>query len=107
MSNYELYYIGKDSRIECMLVCSLKRRIDWAEDGLKLASWKYDRVAAGKADSINDVFKRHSTLNIDRRRKKQRRSANIGDVIVFDGVPWIVCAFGFTRVPDILWSKIS
>ena len=79
MKNYELFYVDKSNRIECMLVCSLKKRIDWCEDGLKLASWKYELISKGKADNLNEIFKKHANLNIDHRRKKQIRTINIGD----------------------------
>lgn len=106
MKDYAIYYIDNSNRIECMLVCSLKKKIDWCEDGLRIATWKYNIVGRGKAESLNDVFGHYSVLNIDKRRKVQRRSASIGDIIVFDGEPWIVAAFGFNRVPDILAEKI-
>lgn len=106
MKNYELFYVDKSNRIECMLVCSLKKRIDWCEDGLKLASWKYELISKGKADNLNEIFKKHANLNIDHRRKKQIRTINIGDIIFFDGEAWIISAFGFVKVPQFLWKKV-
>lgn len=106
MSEYIVYYIDSECRVECMLVCSLNTRIDWCEEGLKMASWKYNEVARGESDSLNDIFRRHSVLDIDRRRKQNRRAIGIGDVIVLGDQPWIVTAFGFARIPDILWDKM-
>lgn len=106
MNRYELYYVDRQYRLESMMVCSLKNEIDWCEDGLKAITWKYNMVACGKADSLEDVFKRHSALNIDKRRKKQIRTIGMGDVIVFNDEPWMVSAFGFSLVPHFLWEKI-
>lgn len=89
-----------------MLVCSLKKRIDWCEDGLKLVSWKYNLIDTGMAENLNDIFKKHSILNVDKRKKKQIRTINIGDVICFDNEAWIVSAFGFKKIPFFLWNKI-
>jgi len=41
-------------------------------------------------------------LNIDKRKKKQIRTINIGDIILFDGEAWIISAFGFMKIPNIL-----
>ena len=106
MKKYELYYVDKSNRLECMLTCSLKKQIDWAEDGLKLVSWKYNLICKGEADNLNDIFKKFSVLNIDKRKKTQLRTINIGDVIIFDGIIWIVSAFGFVKVPNILWNRV-
>ena len=106
MSEYTVYYIDSKFRVECMLVCSLNARIDWCEEGLKMASWKYNEVARGEAENLNDIFRRHSVLDIDRRRKQNSRAMGIGDVIVLCDQPWIVTAFGFAKIPDILWSKM-
>ena len=104
--DYAIYYVDDSNRIESMLICSLKRTIDWCEDGLRIVTWKYNMVGRGQADTLNAVFRHYSELNIDRRRKKQRRTVNIGDIIVFDGEAWIVSAFGFVRIPEILSRKI-
>ena len=106
MNWYELYYVAKVNRLESMITCSLNSSINWCEDGLRIVSWSYNMVASGKSESIEDVFRKYSHLNIDRRRKKQIRSICIGDVIVFDGVPWIVTGFGFSQIPDFLWKKV-
>ena len=106
MKEYAIYYVDNANRMECMLICSLNRRIDWCEDGLRIVTWKYNMVGHGKAESLNDVFKHYSVLNIDKRRKKQVRTVNIGDIIVFDDETWIVSAFGFLKVPEILAEKI-
>ena len=106
MKRYEIYYVDDENRMECMLVCSLCNRIDWCEAGMRIATWKYNRIGCGQADTLNDVFRHYSTLSIDRRRRSQRRTASIGDIIVFDEESWIVSAFGFVKVPEILASKI-
>lgn len=103
---YEIYYVDKKSRIECMLIFSLMKKIDWCEDGLKIVTWEYTKIAEGNADNLNQIFKKHSILNIDHRKKKQTRSINIGDIIFFDEEPWIISSFGFRKIPDILWKKI-
>lgn len=103
--NYELYYIDKSNRIECMLICSLKNRINWLEQGLKLVTWKYDLIFNGNAENLQEIYKKHSILNIDKRKKKQLRTINIGDIIKFNDDIWILTAFGFVKVPDILWEK--
>jgi hypothetical protein len=102
---YQLFYVDKQNRIECMLVCSLKQRINWIEDGLKLVSWKYNLISEGEAASLQEIYKKHSILNIDKRKKNQLRTINIGDIVVFDGRVWILSAFGFTIVPEVLWEK--
>lgn len=107
MSAYELYYVNKGDRLESMMICSLCRDIDWCENGMRIVSWSYNKVAGGDAGSLGDVFKKYSTLNIDRRRKKQLRTICVGDVIVLDGQAWIVTAFGFSLVPDVLWKKVN
>jgi hypothetical protein len=107
MKEYKLFYIDKSNRIECMLVCSLKKRINWCEDGLKLLSWKYNLIDKGSAETLNEIFKKHSVLNVDRRKKKQNRTINIGDVIYFDDEAWIVSAFGFKKIPEFLWNKVK
>lgn len=106
MKSYAVYYADDSNRIESMLICSLNRKIDWCEDGLRIVTWKYNIVARGQAESLNDVFRHYSMLSIDRRRKKQNRAINIGDIIVFDGEAWIVSAFGFLKIPELLASKI-
>lgn len=106
MKDYAIYYVDEENRIECMLTCSLKNRIDWCEEGLKIVTWKYNLVARGKAENLNGIFRHYSELNIDKRRKKQIRTMNIGDIIKFDGEAWIVSAFGFVRIPDILVAKL-
>lgn len=103
---YKLYFVDKSSRLQAMLVCSLRRRIDWCEDGLKLVTWNYNCVGQGEAENLNQIFKKYSKLNIDKRKKKQTRTINLADIIYFDGEAWIVFAFGFKRIPDILWKKI-
>ena len=107
MFKYEIYYVSKENRLESMMTCSLSGSMDWCENGLKIVSWAYNKVASGKADNINDVFKKYLVLNIDRRKKKQMRTICIGDVIVFDGTPWLVTGFGFSSIPDILWKMIT
>ncbi len=106
MKDYAIYFVDTPNRLECMLICSLRKSIDWCEEGLRIVTWKYNMIGHGKAESLNDVFKHYSVLNIDKRRKKQTRTVNIGDIIVFDGDAWIVSAFGFLKVPAILASKI-
>lgn len=106
MKAYRIYYIDNANRLECMLICSLKKSIDWCEAGLRIVSWKYNMIGQGRAESLNDVFQHYSVLNIDKRRKKQVRTVSIGDIIVFDEEAWIVSAFGFLRVPGILAEKI-
>jgi len=106
MKSYRLYYVDNANRMECMLTCSLNRSIDWCENGLKIVTWKYNMVGHGQAESLNAVFRHYSVLSIDKRKKRQMRTVNIGDIIVFDEEPWIVSAFGFIRVPDILAKKI-
>ena len=105
MKKYVVYYIDSKDRIECMLTCSLNSRINWCEEGLKMASWKYNVVDEGESESLNDIFRKYSTLNLDRRRKSHRRTINIGDAILFGDEPWIVTAFGFVRIPFVLWEK--
>lgn len=105
--DYSVYYISPSDRIECMLVCSLNSSINWIEEGMKMATWTYNKVGEGEAGSVNDVFRKYSVLRIDRRRKHTMRSIGLGDIIVFSDTPWIVTAFGFVMVPDILWNKIS
>ena len=106
MKAYALYYVDDANRMESMLVCSLQRNIDWCENGLRIVSWKYNLVGRGSAESLNDVFRHYSVLNIDKRRKKQMRTINIGDIIVFDEEAWIVSAFGFLKIPELLSEKI-
>lgn len=106
MKNYAVYYIDNSNRIETMLTCSLKKRIDWCEDGLKIVTWKYNVVGRGTAESLNDVFKHYSKLNIDKRKKKNTRTISIGDIVVFDEEAWIVSAFQFMKIPTILSEKI-
>ncbi len=103
---YRAYYVADENRLEAMLVCSLNHRINWCEDGLKLVSWRYNLVDEGDAGDINEVFRKKTALQIDHRRKKQIRSMSLGDIIVFDEVPWIVGAFGFFRIPDILFEQV-
>ena len=105
--DYSVYYIDPSDRIECMLVCSLNSHINWAEEGMKMATWSYNIVGKGEAENISEVFRKYSVLNIDRRKKHTMRSMGLGDIILFGDTPWIVTAFGFVRVPSILWSKIS
>ena len=102
---YELYYVDKANRIQCMLVCSLNNRINWVQDGLRMASWKYNLISSGEAESLQEIYKKHSILNIDKRKKIQQRTINIGDVVIFDETVWILSAFGFIKVPDFLWNK--
>lgn len=90
-----------------MLVCSLKKRINWIQSGLKLVSWKYNLICEGEAEKLQEIYKKHSILNIDKRKKEQLRTINIGDIVVFDQQAWILTAFGFAKVPDILWEKIN
>lgn len=104
---YEVYFISKANRIECMLLCALKRRIDWCESGLRIVSWKYKKVHNGVSETINDAFNRHSRLEFDGRRKIQLRTIGIGDIIVFNGNPYIIGAFGFLEVPMLLWERIA
>jgi hypothetical protein len=106
MKTYSIYYVDDANRMVSMLVCSLKKNIDWCEDGLRVVTWKYNIIGRGRAESLNDVFRHYSVLNIDRRRKKQLRTVHIGDIIVFDDDAWIVSAFWFLRVPSILAEKI-
>lgn len=106
MKTYKIYYVDNANRIESMLVCSINKRIDWCEDGLRIVTWKYNMIGCGQAETLNDVFKHYSILNIDKRKKKQTRTVNIGDIIVFDEEPWIVSAFGFLKIPEILAEKI-
>lgn len=105
--DYSVYYVLPDKRLESMLVCSLRQKIDWCEDGLKIVSWSFKKVESGRALSLKDVFKKYSSLRFDKRRKQQYRTINIGDIIVFDEIPWIVSSFGFIKVPNILWEKIT
>lgn len=107
MAAYEIYYIDRQFRIECMLACSLNGNIDWNEEGMQMASWKYNFICRGKGDDLDGIFRKHSELNFDRRRRVNHRSMNLGDVIVLDGEPWIVCAFGFSRVPQVLWREAA
>lgn len=107
MKKYELYYVDKSNRLQCMITCSFNRKIDWTQDGLKLVSWKYNLICKGQAEQLNDIFKKFSVLNIDKRKKKQIRTINIGDIILFDGEAWIISAFGFMKIPNILWNKIN
>lgn len=106
MKKYEIYYVNKENRIECMLIFSLMKKIDWCEQGLKIVDWKYNKITSGDAENLNQIFKKHSILNIDHRKKKQLRSINIGDIIFFDEEPYIISSFGFRRIPNILWEKI-
>ena len=106
MKDYTLYYVDGENRLECMLVCSLNHGIDWCENGLRIVSWRYNAVAKGRAETLDDVFRHYSVLRIDRRRNRQMRTVSIGDIIVFDGEPWIVSAFGFAKVPEILAKRI-
>ena len=103
---YEVYFINKSNRIECMLVCTLKRNIDWYESGLRIVSWKYKKTHSGNAQSLNEIFNRHSRIEFDKRRKVQLRTIGIGDIILFNDIPYIVSAFGFVQVPDVLWERI-
>lgn len=107
MTRYEIYYVAKENRLESMMVCALNSEIDWSENGLHIMSWTYNKVAGGKGRSLDSVLKKYSVLKIDRRKKKQMRSICIGDIIVFDGVPWIITGFGFSAVPDFLWNEIA
>ena len=74
---------------------------------MKFASWTYRNVARGESESISDVFRKFSVLNIDKRRKHQIRAMCLGDVILFDDEPWIVSGFGFTKIPMCLWAKAN
>ena len=104
---YEIFYIDKKNRFEAMLLCSLRSKIDWCEDGLKMVSWTYKRIESGNENSLKNIFKKYSVLRYDKRRKKQFRTMNIGDVIIFDDKIWIVSSFGFTQVPEIIWKRIE
>lgn len=103
---YEIYYIDKSNRLEAMLLCSLKSKINWCEEGLKMVSWIYHKIEKGKDKSLKDIFKKYSILRYDKRRKKQFRTMNIGDVIIFDDKVWIVSSFGFTQIPEIIWERV-
>lgn len=104
---YEIYYINKKNRLESMLLCSLKAKIDWCEEGLKFVSWEYEYIEKGSAKTLQDIFKKYSLLRYDKRRKKQYRTINMGDIILFDNEPWIISSFGFLRIPEILWRKVK
>lgn len=103
---YEIYYIDKDNRLEAMLLFSLKSKINWCEEGLKLVSWKYNKIEKGQDKNLQSIFKKYSILRFDKRRKKQFRTINIGDIILFDDKVWIVSSFGFAQIPDIIWDKM-
>ena len=90
-----------------MLLCSLKQHINWCEQGLKFVSWCFDKIESGNADNLNQIFKKYSTLSYDKRKKKQRRTISIGDIIILDDTSWIVSSFGFVRIPEILWNKVK
>ena len=103
---YEIYYVDKDNRLEAMLLCSLKSKINWCEEGLKMVSWVYRKVEKGQEESLQNIFKKYSALRYDKRRKKQFRTINIGDVILFDDKLWIVSSFGFIKVPELIWERV-
>lgn len=104
---YEIYYVKKENRLEAMLLCSLKSKIDWCEEGLKFVSWNYEKIERGKAESLQSIFKKYSVLKYDKRRKNQFRTINMGDIILLDDTPWIISSFGFLRIPEILWKKVT
>lgn len=107
MTKYELYYICPENRVECMVICALNNKINWCEDGLRILSWEFKYIYSGEAESLNSIFKKHSKIIIDKRRKENIRSINIGDVILLDNTPWIISSFGFIRIPDILFEKLK
>ena len=104
---YELYYIDQKNRVQAMLICALKQRVNWCEEGLKFASWIFKSIEKGEAENLREIYKKHSILQYDRRRKNQLRTISVGDIIVFDGEPWMVSTFGFIKVPNILWEKAN
>ncbi len=103
---YETYFVDKKNRIECMLLCALKKHINWYESGLRIVSWNYKKTHSGNAENLNQAFNNHTRFEIDKRRKVQLRPIGIGDVIVFDGTPYIIGVFGFIQIPIILWNRI-
>ena len=102
---FDIYFIVKADRLEAMLTCSLKKKVDWCEEGMALASWSYEKIAEVQAEDISQAYGFYKDLNLDKRRKTPLRSIGIGDVICTGDEAWMVVAYGFILIPEILWKK--
>jgi len=88
------------------MLCSFRKKINWLEEGLGVASWNYNYVKPMESESLQDVFHKLKHIEIDKRRKSFNRSINLGDVICVGSESWLITSNGFEKIPDIIWQKI-
>ena len=107
MNNYKIFYIDKSNRIEAIMLCSFKRRINWVENGLGIVTWKYYFTRDMEAESLSEVYHKLKKLMFDKRKKVNHRPIGLGDIICVNDEFWIITTAGFQKIPEILTKKIE
>lgn len=109
IQQFQVYYIGKEHRIQAMMMCSFTEKINWVQKGLGIASWNYNFEKQIQANSLSQVYNLCKNLKIDKRNKKtlKQRTISVGDVICVGSQAWLVTLRGFQKIPQILWKMVN
>lgn len=105
MERFDIFFIDSAFRAEALSLFLFRRRVNWTEEGLAIASWSFTKQGVVEAADIKEAFKLCRAIKTDKRLKSPRRGMSIGDVFVSGGDAWMVITVGFLKLPDIIWNK--
>ena len=95
LQKFKVFYVDKSNRVEAIMLCSFKNRINWVENGLGIVTWSYNFSDEIEANSLSEVYNRLKKISFDKRRKINNRTIGFGDIICFEDEGWIVTSNGF------------
>ena len=104
---FSVYYVNDQDRVKAIQTFSINRKFKWAEQGIAMASWTYQKIADVEKPTIREVKKLFSELQFDRKRKTFQRTINIGDIVVCGNGVYVYTPVGWLRVPQVLWQKAN
>lgn len=98
----ESFLVDKSNRREAIVLYSFCSSVDWAENGLSIASWDYKKGHVCQAADLKEAY-----LQLQKTRVGGARPVGIGDIICFNETPWLITGRGFVRIPEILWKRVT
>jgi len=102
----QVFFVEKPYFKEAMMTFAFKDKVNWLEEGMSVASWKYRKVAEIDDLNIDSVYAKLRKWKGNVKSKTAgHRTIAIGDIVVVGKNVRIVTGRGWSVVPNVIWNK--